>query len=171
MTRHIVLAGLLVAAGAATLAGCSSGGGNSDESRIRSRYSQLSGAVERESIGDVMAVFSPNFLDDGYNYVDFRNSFAETFDMLDDISDVYDIHDIRVTGNFATADVSEHLEGNNVFKPGAPREYSDLDYTDIWHYEAGGWYLYGNQQSGTTGARKALRYGPERMKNALPVKK
>ena len=130
MNRRALWALLAIAVGIAVV-GCSGSGGNSDESRIKSRYSQLARATEREDIGGVMSEFSPNYFDAGFEYVDMRNVYAERFDGWDNISCSYIINDIRLNGNFATATVIEVLDVNNVFRPGSPREHYETPLTDI----------------------------------------
>lgn len=176
--RRTVFWSMMAVLASTWIAGCTGtdsvgGGGTPNESSIRGRYGQLERAVERESIGDAMLLFSTQYLDQGYNYVDVRNGFAELFDIYDAIQDTYRITSIDVNGNYALVRGYETLSGVNTFKAGRPREVSTTEIYDIWRYMDGAWYLYGDQLNGSGAAagkaRKPLRYSPERMKDAVPA--
>lgn len=166
--KKAIIWGVLGTLVALTVMGCS--GSTSESSRIRGRYSQLARNVEQENIGGVMMLFSTDYLDQGYDYVDVRNGFAQLFDTYDNLEDSYIFDDIDVRGNYAIVQGVETLSGANTFK-GGQWETSDSDFYDVWRKIGGEWYLYGDQTSGSAAseaARKPLRYSPERMKNAKP---
>lgn len=171
--KKTILWGALALLAAVVLAGCSGSGGGGEAGAIRGRYSELARGVERENIGAVMALFSPDYYDYGHNYVDVRAGFAQLFDTYDDIDDSYTFDSIEVRGNYAEVYGVETLGGVNTWKPNRPYEVSDTEFYDLWRKIGGRWYLYGDQTNGqgAGAARKPLRYSPERMRDARPGKK
>jgi hypothetical protein len=163
MMKTRVLLGILLALSALALAGCGGGSGNSDESRIRGRYRQYEQAVEDERIDNYMLLFSPDYLDNGQDYVDVRNSVSGFFDQLDIVNAEEQIHDIRINGDLASVFGTEIVDGYDTFNHNEPVRLV-TDFNDIWIYESGNWYLYGNQRSTTTAVKVPFRHSKERIR-------
>ncbi|HEY3265445.1 MAG TPA: nuclear transport factor 2 family protein [Armatimonadota bacterium] len=162
MKNGIIIA--LMAITVLLVGGCGGGGGKSDESRIRGRYSSLANAMHRERIDEVMYLFSPDYLDAGYNYVDVRNAYAELFDEYNNIDVTFSHLDVRVYGNDAQVSGHQRILADDTFDNNQPVE-RDMDFTDYFRYEHGDWFFYGNQQSASATAKRApFRFSPEAMK-------
>lgn len=152
----LTIALLAIVAGAV---GCG-GSNNSDTSRIRGRYRQWARAILNERVDQYMFLFSPSYLDNGYAYVDVRNFAAGLFDQYD-ITDVqYRLDDIRVYGRFASATGVEVIDAYDTF------DYNRLvrlttQFEDIWIYEGGNWYLYGNQVDLLSTGKAPFRHSVE----------
>ena len=171
--RALLMFALLLSVGG--LFGCSgSGSGSSDESRLRSRYTQWERAIEAERVDSYMLLFSPDYLDEGYDYVDVRNFAAALFDQYDIVDAWYEDLDIRVSGNTASVWGTEIIDGYDTYNFDSP-ERLITEFHDIWRYEAGNWYLYGNQRDITTLSKAPFRHSVEAfraraVKAALPAK-
>lgn len=146
----------------ALLPGCSSGGGNGDESRIRGKLTQLARAMERERVDEVMYLYSPDYLNDGVNYVNMRNAYAEMFDQYNDIHVEYSNLNIRLFGHEAVVTGRRYATAVDTFDNNRP-VYADEGVTYILNYEYGDWYFYGNQRSATTtkAQRAPLHFAPK----------
>jgi len=155
--RFRMLLGLALLLAGLGMTGCGGGSGNSDESRLRGRYSEWSRAIESERVDQYMLLFSPDYLDEGYDYVDVRNFAAALFDQYDVVDVWYEDLDIRVTGNTASVWGTEYIDAYDTYNGNAP-ERLITDFNDIWRYEAGDWYLYGNQRNVTTLTRAPFRH-------------
>ncbi len=166
MQVRALLGILLVFAGFA-LAGCS-GSGTSDESQVRGRYSEWARAMENERVDHYMLIFSPNYLDNGYDYVEVRIFAAELFDQYE-IQDVsHQFQTVQVAGNFADVWGTEIIDALDTFDGNRPVRIT-TDFNDIWRYESGNWYLYGNQRSNVMAQPAPFRHSKENFNlNAKP---
>lgn len=166
MKMRALLGVLLMLAGFA-LAGCG-GSGTSDESRIRGRYSEWAQAMENERVDHYMLLFSPSYLDNGYDYVEVRIFAAELFDQYEIESVRHQFQSVRVTGNFADVWGTEIIDALDTFDGNRPVRIT-TDFNDIWRYEAGGWYLYGNQRTNVMAQPAPFRHSQEGFRaNAAP---
>lgn len=128
--------------------------------------------MEAERIDRYMLIFSPNYLDNGWTYSDVRIVAAETFDQYEIEAVRYRFHDIRISGNYASVWLTEEIDVIDTFDYNRPKILI-TEAEDIWRYEAGKWYLYGNQQSGAVqGADRnpaSFRHSKENLRqNAKP---
>lgn len=162
------LVAIIAGLAAVLLGGCNGGGsGNDDISRIKGRYREMQKGLEAKDIQRAMSVWSYDYLDNGVTFDDIKNGIANLFLDFNNIHEELDFHDIRVFGNTATVSWTETLTATDAYTGQVNQAVTD--YNDIWRYEYGDWFLYGNQSASAPGVRKEARYSGQRLR-AAPVK-
>jgi hypothetical protein len=135
------------------LAGCGGGGGG-DPSRfdpqITDAYRRLVGAVQAQDINALMALVSPDYLQDGTDYNGFEASFESFFENYNDIQ-----MDVRIDAiDYDDNNHPEHarvqfLQRITAYNPAtlATEVIDDETREMIWRYEDSRWKMLGNQSS------------------------
>ena len=157
--RHLLVPALAVLT-IVIMGGCGSSS-NRQADRIERLYRYMVSTIENEDINGVMSLYSPGFLENGYNKTDVRNNFLGFFDTYYDIDENITVRDIEISGNFAAVEISEWWQARD--QNGTLWYVDPAIFVDYWRYEDGDWYLYGNQEYDISLKQaKPLRYGAGR---------
>ena len=160
MKLRYLLVPALVVLTTVMMGGCGSSS-NREADRVERLYRYFVSTVENEDINGLMSLYSPGFLENGYNKTYVRNNFLYFFDTYYDIDENITVRDIEISGNFAAVEISEWWQARD--QNGTLWYVDPAVFVDYWRYEDGDWYLYGNQEYGISLKQaKPLRYSAGR---------
>jgi hypothetical protein len=131
----------------ALTAGCSSTG-NTDTysaSGVRAAYRELERLTEARDMA-VMDLYHPDYLDNGWTFIDVQDDFVQFFRDYRDIDEHFNILDISLVNGLAYVTFENWFQARGAYD--GVLYVSDVEtYGAVWKYEYGDWYLYGNQRS------------------------
>ncbi len=141
--------------------GCG-GGGKSRQERAREaiqrNYRLLASALERESLTDAMRLISPDYLQDGATFEDFRDALRLLFASYDNLEASFFVEEMVFDADdpeFALVTFRQRITGVNVQT--RIREVIDDSFRElVWHKEGEEWKIFGNQEQ-TPPQGKSLR--------------
>ncbi|HOC31618.1 MAG: nuclear transport factor 2 family protein [Armatimonadetes bacterium] len=160
MKFRILLVPALAVLTTLMMSGCGSST-NREADRIERLYRYMVSTIENEDINGVMSLYSPGFLENGYNKTDVRNIYLDFFAAYHNIDENITVRDIDISGNYAAVEIREWWQARD--QNGTLVYVDPAIFVDYWKYENGDWYLYGNQEYDISLKQaKPLRYGAGR---------
>lgn len=141
--------------------GCG-GGGKSRQERAREavqrNYRLLALALERESLTDALRLVSPDYLQDGATFEDFRDALRLLFASYDNLEADFFVEDVVFDAEdpeFALVTFRQRITGVNVQT--RIREVIDDSVRElVWHKEGEEWKIFGNQEQAPPQAKSLL---------------
>lgn len=128
------------------LAGCGGGGGGSSavEDLMLSRMRSFGDGLRSRNTNRLMSNFSRSYLDTGFSYVDYRDTF-DTFFRLGGQAWLEDLeaHEWSANNDYA----SRRFSAWAVLKLGGNVERTWTDRAEYFRRESGKWLIYGNQSN------------------------